>query len=195
MKNVWNMEDVKAIVKEVEIATGEKLGLEVKVNGRLKRALARCLTKVINGKHIPSRLEFGNIILNVSDHEIFKQIVLHEIAHAIANKRYQDNCNHDTRFVKVCQEIGCTNTGAYCSAEYSNALQQAYNKINNAKQQTTKATTKQPYEEQPTTKYSVVCTDCGKTYHYKKMCPTLKELEYCRCGRCNRKSLKLIQNW
>ena len=137
MKNVWNMKDVQVIVKEVESLTGENLGLTVKVNGRLKRALARCLTKVINGKHIPYKLEFGNTILNVSDYEIFRQIVLHEVAHAIANKKYQDNCNHDSRFKKVCHEIGCYNTGAYCSEEYSLALQQAFDKL---EQQKTKAT-------------------------------------------------------
>lgn len=189
MKNVWNMKDVQVIVKEVESLTGESLGLTVKVNGRLKRALARCLTRVVNGKHIPMRLEFGNIILNVSDYEIFKQIVLHEIAHAIANKRYQDNCNHDSRFIKVCREIGCTNTGAYCSAEYSNALQQAYARINQAKEQTTKVA--KPKQE--TTKYSVICKECGHTYHYSRKCDKTTNPDNYRCA-CGGK-VYVQQNW
>lgn len=190
MKNVWNMKDVQVIVKDVENATGESLGLTVKVNGRLKRALARCFTQVKNGKHIPTKLEFGNLILNVSDYEIFKQIVLHEIAHAIANKRYQDNCEHDNRFIKVCQEIGCTNTGAYCSAEYSNALQQAYSRINNEKQQATKTTSK---PKQETTKYHVICKDCGHTYHYHKKCDKTTNPDNYRCA-CGGK-VYVQQNW
>ena len=42
----WNMKDVQVIIEEIEERTGESLDLEVKVNGRLKRAIARCFTKV-----------------------------------------------------------------------------------------------------------------------------------------------------
>ena len=188
----WNVKDVKRILNEVESMTGEKLGLIVEVNGRLSRALARCLTKVINGKHIPYKLEFGNTILNVSDYEIFRQIVLHEVAHAIANKKYQDNCHHDSRFKKVCHEIGCYNTGAYCSEEYSLALQQAFDKL---EQQKTKATGTTKKVQQEQTKYTILC-ECGQQFHYKKMTEKLRHLGECQCGKCKKVGkLKLIQNW
>jgi predicted SprT family Zn-dependent metalloprotease len=184
----WNVRDVNVIIKEIEERTGEGLGLDVKVNGRLKRALARCLTKVVNGKHIPTKLEFGRTILEVEEYEIFRQITLHEIAHAIANKRHQANCGHDKRFKDVCRQIGCTNTGAYCSSEYALALQVATEKVYG---KSTTTTTNKP--QQQTTKYSVICKECGKVHHYKKMCQTLENLEGYRCA-CGGK-LKLEQNW
>lgn len=190
VKTIWNVKDVDVIVKDVERLTGDKLGLEVKVNGRLSRALARCLTKVVNGKHIPTRLEFGNIILNVEDYEIFRQIVLHEIGHAIANKRFQDNCNHDSRFVKVCHEIGCYNTGAYCSTEYSNALQQAFNKIEQ---------TKQPKATKPekgfNVKYHVICRECGNIHPVGRKCDKTEHPTWYRCGKCGSSNLYTKQNW
>lgn len=183
----WTMNDVNEIVKDVERATGERLGLEVKVNGRLSRALARCFTKVVNGKHIPTKLEFGKAILEVDDYEIFRQVTLHEIGHAIANKRYQDNCKHDSRFVKVCHEIGCYNTGAYCSTEYSNAIQQAFDRVNN---KPTRTTTK---PQQKTTKYSVICKDCGHVFHKSRACDVTKNPENYRCGCGGKVTVK--QNW
>ena len=199
MKNVWNMKDVQVIVKEVESLTGENLGLTVKVNGRLKRALARCFTQVKNGKHIPTKLEFGNLILNVSDHEIFKQIVLHEIAHAIANKRYQDNCEHDNRFIKVCQEIGCTNTGAYCSTEYALALHVAHMKVQEQKEQQATTTRKRQTTKGELTKYSVICKKCGNVHPRKQLNQTLKDIiankGYSGCGKCGNTDLYVQQNW
>lgn len=183
----WTMNDVRVIIKDVERATGEKLQLEVKVNGRLKKALARCFTSVRNGVHVPTKLEFGRLILNVSDYEIFRQIVLHELGHAIANRRYQDNCNHDSRFKKVCQEIGCTNTGAYCSVEYSNALQQAYERMNGT------TTTSKP--KQQTTKYHVICKDCGHVHHYSRKCDAITNTGNYRCGKCHSSKLYVEQNW
>ena len=183
----WNMKDVQVIIEDIEERTGESLDLEIKVNGRLKRAIARCFTKVVRGKHIPTKLEFGRPILEVDDYEIFKQVTLHEIAHAIANKRYQDNCNHDSRFVKVCHEIGCTNTGAYCSTEYSNALQVAFDKINGT------TTTKR---QTTTTKYHVVCKDCGKVHHYSRKCDaTENPTDGYRCSKCHSNRLYTVQNW
>ena len=188
----WNMNDVKAIVKDVERATGETLNLEVKVNGRLKRALARCITKVICGKHIPHKLEFGKAILEVEDYEIFRQITLHEIGHAIANKKYQTNCGHDWRFKEVCKTIGCYNTGAYCSKEYSLALEKAYSKLQQGATKT--KTTSKPKAKQEITKYSIICVDCGHTYHKSRACDVTKNPEHYRCGKCNGK-VKTVQNW
>ena len=182
----WNMKDVQVIVKDVENATGESLGLEVKVNGRLKRALARCLTRVVNGKHIPTKLEFGKTILEVEDYEIFRQIVLHELGHAIANKRFQDNCGHDRRFKEVCREIGCTNTGTHCSSEYALALQIATEKVYGKS-----TTTNKP--QQQTTKYSVICEKCGHTFHKSRQCDVTKNPEHYRCG-CGGK-VYVQQNW
>lgn len=187
----WNVSDVNAIIRDVERATGEKLGLEVKVNGRLKKALARCFTQVRNGKHIPTKLEFGKAILEVEEYEIFRQVALHEIGHAIANKRYQDNCNHDWRFKEVCKTIGCYNTGAYCSKEYSLALEKAYSKLQQGKTKT--KTTSKPKAKQEITKYHVVCKECGHIYHYSKKCDKTTNPHHYRCA-CGG-DVHTIQNW
>ena len=115
MKNVnkWTLEDVRAIVVEVakreqEYEFLEKM--EIAYNGRLSRTLARCLTEITrrNGVTVearPFKLEFGKTILNVETKEALEQTVLHEVAHAIANKKYKDNCGHDERFKMVCEKI------------------------------------------------------------------------------------------
>ena len=181
----WNERDVQVIIEDIEERTGETLDLEIKVNGRLKRAIARCFTKVVKGKHIPTKLEFGKAILEVDNYEIFRQVTLHEIAHAIANKRHQDNCGHDWRFKEVCREIGCTNTGTHCSVEYSLALQLAFDKIN--------GTTNKP--KQQTTKYHVVCKDCGHIHHYSRKCDAIVNTGDYRCAKCHSSKLYVEQNW
>lgn len=182
----WNERDVQVIIEDIEERTGESLDLEIKVNGRLKRAIARCFTKVVRGKHIPTKLEFGKAILEVDNYEIFRQVTLHEIAHAIANKRHQDNCGHDWRFKEVCREIGCTNTGTHCSVEYSLALQLAFDKVNG------KTTTKQQTNK---TKYHVICKDCGNVHHYSRKCDAIVNTGDYRCGKCHSNKLYVEQNW
>ena len=182
----WNVKDVQVIIEEIEERTGESLDLEIKVNGRLKRAIARCFTKVVRGKHIPTKLEFGRPILEVENYEIFKQVTLHEIAHAIANKRHQDNCGHDWRFKEVCREIGCTNTGTHCSVEYSLALQLAFDKINGT------TTTKRQTNK---TKYHVICKDCGHIHHYSRKCDAIVNTGNYRCAKCKSDKLRVQQNW
>ena len=184
----WNERDVKNIIKDIERMTGENLDLEIKVNGRLKKVIARCFTKIINNVHVPTKLEFGRAILEVDDYEIFRQVTLHEIAHAIANRKYQANCGHDWRFVAVCKAIGCTNTGAYCSEEYAVALQLAFDRINAARAKT-------KTQESRATKYHVVCKDCGNVYHYSRKCNATENPTHYRCGKCRSDKLHTIQNW
>lgn len=181
----WNESDVYEIIEQIEEMTGEDLDLEIKVNGRLKRAIARCFTKVVRGHHIPTKLEFGKAILEVDDYEIFRQVTLHEIAHAIANKRHQDNCGHDWRFKEVCRQIGCTNTGTHCSTEYALALQLAFDRIN--------GTTTKP--KQQTTKYHVICKDCGHVHHYSRKCDAIVNTGDYRCAKCKSDKLRVQQNW
>lgn len=186
---VWTMVDVKVIISEVELATGEKLDLEVKVNGRLKTSLARCFTRVVNGKHVPTKLEFGKTILNVTDYEVFRQIVLHELAHAIANRRYQANCNHDSRFKRVCKEIGCYNDTPYADDKFTNALREAAASLNGSKTPT--ATTVKPIQQ--TKKWTVVCGN-GHEFHFARACQTTKNPHTVQCS-CGAKITEVRQNW
>lgn len=175
----WNLQDVQKIVSEVEAKTGEKLNLELEYNGRLKRALARCLTRVERNrsgeifKATPFKLEFGKTILNVGE-EQFRQTVLHELAHAIANKRHQDNCKHDYRFKQVCAEIGCSNDTRNTS----------HVEINNAM----------------TYKYTVTCKNCGDSYNYHRKNKFINAIlaggymPYC-CAECQKDEFTVKQNY
>lgn len=178
MKNVnkWTLEDVRAIVVEVakreqEYEFLEKM--EIAYNGRLSRTLARCLTEITrrNGVTVetrPFKLEFGKTILNVETKEALEQTVLHEVAHAIANKKYKDNCGHDERFKMVCEKIGCIDSGAYAKV-YTDEIKKA--------------------GENSTWKYTITCKNCGNVYGYKRMNSTLKAIRDgfeapCYCGKC-----------
>jgi predicted SprT family Zn-dependent metalloprotease len=184
---MFTLNDVHKIMERVELQTGVELNLGLKQNNRLQRALARCISKVTTKNGVravtPVRLEFGKTILNVQDREIFEQIVLHELAHAVANKKHNDNCGHGKRFKAVCKQIGCYNTNEQCEAEFMEAIKKA--------EANTKGTDK--------TKYTVTCQDCGKTYNYKRDCQVLKDIRnqtgVCSCGKCNSKALVVKQNF
>ncbi len=178
----WTLGDVKAMINEVEKNTGMDLQyLEVGYNGRLSRSLARCLTKLTytNGKISkaePFKLEFGKDILNASDKEELRQTVLHELAHAIANKRHNDSCNHDYRFKQVCNEIGCVDNMATVKKESLEKEEKRY-------------------------KYEVTCTTCGQKFHYSRANNFIRALlnneEYipCTCGKCHEDKFTIKQNW
>lgn len=169
VKTRWSLGDVKDMINEVEKNTGIELShLEVAYNGRLTRSLARCLTRQTwkNNQLIkaePFKLEFGKDILNATDKEELRQTVLHELAHAIANKRHNANCGHDARFKQVCREIGCTDDKATVAKE---SIEKKYTQY----------------------KYTMTCPECGATWHYQRKSGDLKHLmdgEYVGCGKCH----------
>lgn len=185
---MYSLNDVRTIMERVEHQTGVQLNLELKQNNRLQKALARCISKVqtrngVQVSVIPVRMEFGKTILSVGDYEIFEQIVLHELAHAIANKIHNDNCGHDKRFKAVCKQIGCYNTNQQCETEFMEAIQKAQVQI--------KGTDK--------SKYTVTCSDCGQVYKYKRDCQVLKNIRanngICSCGKCDSKRLTVVKNY
>lgn len=177
MKNVnkWSLEDVKAIVNEVA-KMDESYAfvgkMEIAYNGRLSTTLARCLTeitrrggKVVNAR--PFKLEFGKTILNVETKEALRQTVLHEVAHAIANYEYQENCGHDSRFKDVCKKIGCVDDGTTAKT-YADEIKKA--------------------SIDATWKYTLTCKNCGHVYGYKRINDTLRSIQRgghpCYCSKC-----------
>ena len=192
-ENKWCLEDVKKIVERVEDMTGEKLDLELNYNPRLKTTLAWCKNYINyqnvrqNGKIVkkvnwikPFCLEFGKVILNVKKYETFEQTVLHEIAHALANKKYNDDCGHDYRFKEMCEKIGCYESGAKTS---ETDILDTVKKMNDEKM-------KKGKKENNTSAYVVKCSHCGKTLKtYKTHCDTVKKIENgvknWTCGHCH----------
>lgn len=171
----WDLDDVKGIISNVEKITGEDLSyLELNYNPRLKTTLAWCKNYVgykntyVNGKTKktvawikPYCLEFGKVILSVQKFETFEQTVLHEVAHAIANKKYNDDCGHDSRFKEICEKIGCHESGATTK---ENDIIETHKKIKSS------STNGKGYR--------VVCKECGaKLSYYKSKCQTVKNIE------------------
>ena len=190
----WDLEDVKNIISNVEKITGEDLShLEINYNPRLKTTLAWCKNYISyqsvrqNGKTVkkinwikPYCLEFGTVILNVKKYETFEQTVLHEIAHALANKKYNDDCGHDYRFKEMCEKIGCYESGAKTS---ETDILDTMKKMNDEKM-------KKGKKENNTSVYVVKCSHCGKTLKtYKTHCDTVKKIENgvknWTCGHCH----------
>ena len=196
----WDLEDVKNIISNVEKITGEDLShLEINYNPRLKTTLAWCKNYINyqsvrqNGKTVkkinwikPYCLEFGTVILNVKKYETFEQTVLHEIAHALANKKYNDDCGHDYRFKEMCEKIGCYESGAKTDEK---DILDTMKKMNDEKM-------KKGKKENNTSVYVVKCSHCGKTLKtYKTHCDTVKKIENgvkdWTCGYCHSDDLHI----
>lgn len=108
----YTLEDVRDIFKELDNKTGLKgAELEIRnVNDGLDD------TRVILGKLVivspnninykPHHFEFSNIILDkVNGYKTFRDVVIHEYCHYVATMRYEDDCQHDKRFVEICYEL------------------------------------------------------------------------------------------
>lgn len=182
VKTRWTLGDVKEMINEVEKNTGIELShLEVAYNGRLRTSYARCITRNtwLNNQLIkaePYKLEFGKYILNATDKEELRQTVLHELAHAIADKRHNANCGHDARFKAVCREIGCTDDKATAKKDSVESAEKRY-------------------------KYVVTCNICGEKSYYSRKNDFIKALlnneDYipCVCGKCHLDKFTIKQNW
>lgn len=169
--NKWNMDDIKAIVSEVASRKKEYEFLndmELKYNYHLRNALGRCKCKgIIVNKKVesitPYCIEISKTVLNFESYDMMKQIVLHEVAHALADMKHQDNCQHDYRFKEMCKEIGCTSSGTYATEEERQA-------ITNVKEKTAK--------------YKVSCTNCNHDWYYKTKTKAVKNPSSCYCPYC-----------
>ena len=94
---------------------------------------------------------------------MMKQIVLHEVAHALADMKHQDDCQHDYRFKEMCKEIGCTSNGTYATEEEQQEIKQVKEK---------------------TAKYKVSCTKCNHYWYYKTKTKAVKNPSDCYCPYC-----------
>lgn len=165
-----NINDVRQILKELDEKYGINTShLPVLHNKRLSRSLGRCHYV----GRVPSKFDFSTLGLNLEP-EAFKQLVMHEWAHAYNRVVYNGN-GHDKTFKMTCEMIGCTNDGTKF------ADQQA---IEVAKQ-----TMPQNY------KYAVVCKCCGttsrftrKTQVWKVISGEMFSINTYHCGKCKERN-------
>lgn len=121
-KTKWSVQDVRNIFNELDKITGaDSSKVEIKINGRLKRALARytCYTQ----SRKPVNFDFGTDIMNVPDFQALKDTAIHEYAHFIVNSvRKSDNLGHSAEFRQVCKDLGTDNYNATCTSFVSNQV-------------------------------------------------------------------------
>lgn len=121
-KTKWSVQDVRNLFNELDKITGaDSSKVEIKINGRLKRALARYTCYTYSRK--PVNFDFGTDIMNVPDFQALKDTAIHEYAHFIVNTvRKSDNLGHSAEFRQVCKDLGTDNYNATCTRFVSNQV-------------------------------------------------------------------------
>ena len=172
---MFTLKDVQSIIKGLDEVTGFN-GAELvfkqtnskKTLGSFVHAAHRVNGQVV--KRTPLRFEFSKITLNCNQ-ETLVEIVKHEYAHYMALMVYNDNCEHDWRFVEQCKKIGARAS----EPTFTNTQ---------IKEQTIKLA-----------KYVVECQGCGAVFTYQRKCNTLTACQEgtarCSCGCTN---FKVTQN-
>lgn len=133
--------------------------LKIFENKRLSSTWGRCCYSR-NG--VPEKLELSVKLLRGAKEEDIKQVVLHELAHALVwvnygNKRTKP---HGVEFKEACAILGCTHTGA------TNAINLDNSKLNDYK-------------------YELYCPKCNESIRqYKTKCKTIQYASDYSCGRC-----------
>lgn len=126
-KTKWSVEDIRNLFNELDKITGaDSSKVEIKINGRLKRALARYTCYTYSRK--PVNFDFSTDIMNVPDFQALKDTAIHEYAHFIVNThRKSENLGHSAEFRQVCKELGTNNFNATCTSFVSSQLRLAEN--------------------------------------------------------------------
>lgn len=77
-------------------------------NARLTRTVGRCdcVQSGFTGRIKVLRIIIATKYLEVNNYDHMLSILLHEVAHGIANYRYQRDCQHNGQWLQVCNEIG-----------------------------------------------------------------------------------------
>lgn len=173
---MFTLKHVQSILKQLDEVTGLngaslvlKQTKSTKTLGSFVHAVRRVNGQVV--ERTPLRFEFSTLVLNCNEQTLV-EIVKHEYAHYMALVVYNDNCNHDWRFVEQCRKIGAS----ACEPTFSNKYIQ---------EQSLKMA-----------KYLVECTNCGQVFTYQRKCATLTACANgnaeCHCG-C--REFKITQNY
>ena len=170
---MWTIDRVIDELNKLAAADGlSKIDVPVTVNGRLTRTLGRVkYMRIGQDAYIAKSIEFSKALLESGTDNDVINVIKHEYVHYYLVETTNTNHGHDAVFKRKCADIGCTHDK-------------------------TRNTLESDYGEKPTYKYEVWCKDCDAMIGtYSRMCKTLKYIDNCRCGRCNRTNLKVIQNW
>ena len=167
----WTVDRITAKCAEFSAMVGDTYDCPIVLDGRLSRTLGRVVIKVERGIARPIKMKFSKEFLNTSTDASIVSVISHEWAHYYITKTTGINHKHDEEFKKVCALIGCTNDKTETVVESTVEPESLY-------------------------KYVVRCPDCNSTIGlYKRMCPTLRNIDSCSCGLCGGQNLIVNQNY
>lgn len=159
---------VERVLKELDnLAAADNITIDVLVcaNGRLSRTLGRVHFNGLTCE--PTKIEFSRALLeNGTDNDVIN-VIKHEYVHYFLLVTTGIDHGHDDAFRRKCAEIGCEHD-------------QTHNKL----------------EREQKYKYEIWCLDCNEIIGTRsRRCKMLDEINFCYCGKCKGKNLKVIQNW
>ena len=135
------MEDVKKIISKLDKEYNNDFSsLPIKVSKRMTSTIGYASMKAKSKNHkvveiTPIGFTFSYYFLNsLLTKEQFEDIVIHEYLHLHANKKYNDNCNHDYRYKAECERIGKGYISkTTCDTETTMAFEDAIERYRNNK--------------------------------------------------------------
>lgn len=167
----WTVDRITAKCEEFSAMVGDTYDCPIVLDGRLSRTLGRVVIKAERGIARLIKMKFSKEFLNTSTDASIVSVIGHEWAHYYVTKTTGVNHKHDEEFKRVCALIGCTNDKAETEVERTVEPEALY-------------------------KYVVRCPDCNSTIGmYKRMCPTLRNIDSCACGLCGGQNLIVNQNY
>ena len=146
--------------------------IELSVNNRLSTTLGRCRSKRVGNRWDPYSIEIAGKLLSAGTDQEVIDVIYHEVAHALVGIETHEKHGHDQVFRNMCARIGTKNDGRFTEVE--SYMKESNNKI---------------------FKYDVYCPNCGIIGNYSRMCPTLKNIEFCSCNKCGNSKLYYKQNF
>lgn len=148
---------------------GYNFSIPVKINSRLTKTWGRYIW---NGDK--EYLEFSKRMIDNCTTEFINTVIAHECAHAIVYLETKEHGHgHDNIFKKVCNRLNMSKAAAaHIKGEYKEEINQ--------------------YDLY---KYIVTCQNCNNIWHYSRINKILKNIDKCKCPKCNTFSLNYTQNW
>lgn len=168
---MWTIEKVKTYVEDMLASQGYKLNFPVTINKRFTTSLGRVSYKVNeDGNVYPYKMEFNKELLEEGTDFDIESTIIHETCHVLAALKTGERQGHNAYFKALCASFGLENEKATCNPEYLK---------------------KKPKETDY--KYTIKCA-CGMTKGYRRMCKTLKYIDFYRCSKCGG-NLEMVQNF
>lgn len=108
----YRLEGFEAIVQEALLECGIAVPVPVRINGRISRALGRCIFAPKDGI-VEVHIELSQRFVEQVPFEEIRQVLLHETAHLAAILYSGGRPGHDSLFREICEQLGCRGDTSY----------------------------------------------------------------------------------